>query len=210
MIKTTEEQALDNEWNRLKVVIASGAMGIIANRPSLLHVLNKLGPRPICAEIGVNDGSLSELVIKHIKPSKYYLIDPWLHYPDGEKELRSYGYTDEKHGRWFTQEWLDELYAIVVKKFHEDKAVEILRGMSTDMAKLVPDGSLDWAYIDGNHTEEYVYNDCVSWWPKIKSGGVMCGHDFTFPGVPKALERFSGEMNLVVWPYGGDWWIDKD
>ena len=209
MIKSVEDQSRDPEWARLYKLIASGKMDIISNRPSLLHIMWKLGTGTACAEIGVNNGGLSELVIKNLKPKKYFLVDPWLHYPDGEKELRSYGYTDEKHGQWFTQEWMDYVHELVVEKFKNHAEIKILRGMSVDMAKTIPDNTLDWVYVDGNHSEEYVYADCVSWWPKIKTGGVLCGHDFTFPGVPGALTRFSNENDLVVWPYGGDWWIDK-
>ena len=38
--------------------------------------------------------------------------------------------------------------------------------------------SIDWIYIDGNHSYEFVKEDLNNWWPKIKPGGFMCGDDY--------------------------------
>ncbi len=74
-------------------------------------------------------------------------------------------------------------------------------GDSFDRAKDFEDGSIDFIFIDANHTYEFVSKDIAAFLPKMKKGGVMAGHDFNeaHPGVMKAvLEAFIGNPN-VIW-----------
>jgi predicted O-methyltransferase YrrM len=74
---------------------------------------------------------------------------------------------------------------------------------SVEMAAEVPDSSLDFVYIDaGAHTYPEVIRDLQAWWPKVRAGGFIGGHDFpipelhaeaTFPGVEQAVREFFGE-----------------
>jgi hypothetical protein len=50
--------------------------------------------------------------------------------------------------------------------------------MSQDALADVPDMSLDWVFIDGNHSYEYVKEDIPGWTSKVKLGGIVSGHDF--------------------------------
>jgi predicted O-methyltransferase YrrM len=59
----------------------------------------------------------------------------------------------------------------------EERAL-MLRMYSSQAAKLFPDGSLDFIYIDANHKYDYVKEDIELWWPKLKSGGMISGHDY--------------------------------
>ena len=69
-------------------------------------------------------------------------------------------------------------------------------------AKLYPNDSLDFVFIDGNHSYESVKLDIESWYPKVKSGGILAGHDYDtiWPGVTKAVKEFLLKTNypLVV------------
>jgi len=51
-------------------------------------------------------------------------------------------------------------------------------GYSIDVAKTVEDGSLDFVYIDGLHDYGSVKQDIAAWWPKVKVGGFIGGHDY--------------------------------
>lgn len=68
-------------------------------------------------------------------------------------------------------------------------------GYSEEKAKLYKDESLDFVFIDANHTYEYVKKDIEAWLPKIKKGGIIGGHDFNifyWPGVVQAVtEKFN-------------------
>lgn len=69
---------------------------------------------------------------------------------------------------------------------------------SPQAANVFADNSLGAVFIDGNHDYEPAKADILAWWPKIKPGGYMCGHDYcaTFPGVIRAVtEIFGGDID---------------
>lgn len=49
---------------------------------------------------------------------------------------------------------------------------------SLDAVKLFDDNSIDFVFIDASHEYEDVKNDILQWYPKIKVGGVLAGHDY--------------------------------
>jgi hypothetical protein len=53
-----------------------------------------------------------------------------------------------------------------------------LKMTSVDASKLFKDESLEFVFIDASHEYEDVKNDLLAWWPKIKKGGILAGHDF--------------------------------
>lgn len=61
---------------------------------------------------------------------------------------------------------------------------------SVDAAKLYEDNSIDFVFIDACHDYECVLEDIKAWYPKVKSGGILAGHDYpAFPGVVKAVHE---------------------
>jgi predicted O-methyltransferase YrrM len=64
--------------------------------------------------------------------------------------------------------------------------------------------SLDFIFIDADHTYEGVLADLCAWYPKLKPGCLMAGHDFNsdWPGVVQAVDEFfKGKAN----PRGNSW-----
>lgn len=47
-----------------------------------------------------------------------------------------------------------------------------------DVVKQFKDESLDFVYIDGNHSFQHVVNDLCEWEKKVKVGGIVAGHDY--------------------------------
>ncbi len=90
-------------------------------------------------------------------------------------------------------------------------------------AKNFLDGTIDFVYIDGKHSYEDVKTDINAWWPKVRIGGVLCGHDYISPDMSKhvtydvrdAVDEFIKEkgltLQLVLEPSheGKDWWTLK-
>ncbi len=108
---------------------------------------------------------------------------------------------------------------------HKDN-VFMHKGSSVDMADKFEDASLDYVYIDADHRYEGVLADITAWYPKVKSGGFICGHD-TYPspghesgnnqdafGVARAVEDFFGDevenIYLTNEQYFQSWVYRKD
>lgn len=66
-------------------------------------------------------------------------------------------------------------------------------------ARRFADASLDFVYIDANHEYNHVRRDILSWRPKVKMGGVLAGHDYSWrwPGVLQAVHESIGTPHRV-------------
>jgi len=70
-------------------------------------------------------------------------------------------------------------------------------GDSFDRIKEFEDKSVDFAFIDANHTYDFVSKDIAAMLPKMKPGGILTGHDYNLchPGVMQAVgEAFVEEI----------------
>ena len=68
--------------------------------------------------------------------------------------------------------------------------IKPVRLASRDAARTYEDESIDFIFIDAAHDYESVREDLYSWYPKIKKGGLIAGHDRLWPGVVKAVNEF--------------------
>lgn len=85
----------------------------------------------------------------------------------------------------------------------------VVKGNSIELSQKLPDKSLDFIFIDANHTYEDVKADILAYLPKIKEGGVIAGHDYCadWPGVIQAVtEVFEGRANIEYDEVS--WWIE--
>jgi hypothetical protein len=91
--------------------------------------------------------------------------------------------------------WLDENHWLECQRLaDEDERVNLVRTTSVHAAKLVR--SVDFVYIDADHSYAAVCDDLEAWWPKVKK--LMAGHDYALTnhvfntplGVIAAVEQF--------------------
>jgi hypothetical protein len=115
------------------------------------------------AEIGVYKGEFSEHICR--AGLKLYAVDPWCTYDD---------FTNPRG-----QDRLDFLYEHT-KRILTPYDCTIIRKTSMEALADIPDGSLDFVYIDGNHGFKYVAEDVVEWSKKVRVGGVVAGHDYVY------------------------------
>ena len=90
-----------------------------------------------------------------------------------------------------------------------------IKSISWEAASKFDDESLDFVFIDAGHDYESVTKDISCWFPKIKKGGIISGHDYFNSiefggnfGVKKAVDEFFGEKNLQFFEYC--WYIKKN
>lgn len=91
------------------------------------------------------------------------------------------------------------------EKFQENMApvahvVSAKRGESLMVVEEYQDASLDFVFIDANHTYEHVKADILAWLPKIKSGGYLAGHDYTWPGPRQAVDELFAATRTLIGP----------
>jgi Methyltransferase domain len=72
---------------------------------------------------------------------------------------------------------------------HSATRATILEGDSAEMAANVADASLDFVFIDGDHTEAGFERDLLAWAPKVHLNGLVTGHDWNWPTVQAVLQR---------------------
>lgn len=156
-------------------------------------VLRRFPKDSVGAEIGVWKGGFSVEILNVVKPRKLHLIDPWTYQEGPEFSRALYGGIQGDN-----QQRMDGVYRSVVERVgwwitHE--VVDINRGKSEDMLAQLPDGYLDWAYVDGDHRYEAVLRDLELVHQKLKPGGLVAGDDYTNvnawwkDGVPKAVSE---------------------
>lgn len=121
---------------------------------------------PVICEVGVQDGNhFKNILTDNVK--KAYAIDCWF-----ASDKLSENDSD------LTQNQLDEQYSRVCERFKSDSRVEIIRDFSKNASDRLENESLDFVYIDADHTYEAVKSDLECWYPKLKKGGILSGHDY--------------------------------
>jgi len=78
-----------------------------------------------------------------------------------------------------------------------EQVVGVFRGTSLEASEQFEDGSLDFVFIDASHDYDNVKADINAWYPKVKEGGVISGHDYPdWSGVKMAVDEFFGK-NII-------------
>jgi len=83
----------------------------------------------------------------------------------------------------------------------KDYPVEWIYGFSEEVSGQIKDNTLDFVYIDGEHTYDFVMIDLVLWSRKVRPGGIISGHDYEYqkpkqPKVSKAINHFASVYDL--------------
>jgi len=144
---------------------------LIVGSPSRFDLwvrLLRTSPLECAAEIGVWKGDFAKVILSNFSHiTKYYMIDPWAHLPDWNKPFN----VDDRS--------FEDVYAEALLKtdFAANRRV-VLRGRSSAVIDEIPDESLDFAYIDGDHTLRGITVDLMRVFPKIRDGGLIGGDDF--------------------------------
>ncbi len=170
-------------------------------RSAMIFISKFLGDSPLVGvEIGVASGTHSREILEGLNIKKLYLIDIWKSYLMDGVEVACYV----------------NYYKKVLKEFNHYKNVEILKEHSIDATSHVPN-NLDFVYIDGNHDYEAAKEDILCWYPKVRIGGVLAGHDYLdkYSGVIQAVDEFTDMHNydknvnsdFVI--NSCDWWLVK-
>ncbi len=159
------------------------------------------------AELGVAFGGHAEQILKNTKVEKLYGVDLY----------QNYGNTTDAffwNGVSYQQKNYDDLYQFTLNRMSQfGNRFNLIRKSTTDASSDVQE-ELDFVFIDALHTDEGVTSDLNHWFPKIRKGGMISGHDYNhsnFPGVSDAVNRFAEQNSLnIVEADGHVWWAIKE
>lgn len=172
------------------------SLSYVRARTELPIILNKRGLTGKGVEVGVWKGQFSNFLLSNWKGKKLFSVDPWRSFSTEE-------YIDDMN---ISQKEFDSIHDGVKNLLSKygDRS-EIVRNDSVNASKGFEDNSLDFAYLDGRHHYEGVKEDIEYWYPKVKKGGILCGHDYlntiigeTHFGVKDAVDEFATANNFKV------------
>ncbi|MDQ5906905.1 MAG: hypothetical protein QG592_331 [Pseudomonadota bacterium] len=160
----------------------------------------------IGVEIGVYKGWLSARLLAANGSLFLHMVDPWTADVSG-----SYLTTDDKLARSSQDQHDDAMRQALegVKPF--SGRYKVHRMTSEQAAELFESESVDFVFIDGDHSYDGCALDIRCWWPKVKPGGILSGHDYRDErnyGVQKAVHEFLGERELRL-GLNHTWFITK-
>ncbi|KAL1523570.1 hypothetical protein AB1Y20_018506 [Prymnesium parvum] len=177
----------------------------LTHRDRLPDLANDLNLTGRAVELGVFRGEFAEANLKTWRGRRYYLVDLWAAtdcvggdggacvYSNGSRsydkrtaELRMARLGERGRGRF-----------------------ELVQASTTDAASRFADGFFDWIYLDATHTYAAARQDILTWWPKLRVGGLFSGHDYQFQhqtigqgytfGVRDAVDEFASQRNIRVY-----------
>jgi len=137
----------------------------ISRFKGFIEILREAGFK-VGAEIGVATGRYSKWLCAGIPDLKLFLVDPYTAYSEYVEHHDDEG-----------QKILNDCYVKAQERVAKYNC-EFVRKPSMDALKDFNDNSLDFVFIDGNHSFQYVVNDIAEWSKKVKPGGIVAGHDF--------------------------------
>ena len=151
-------------------------------RPSMERLKEKKKKNLIGAEIGVWKGNNAFDILTNLDIKKLYLVDPYVPYLE-----TSHTFLDGNGEA-------EETKKTAINKLQPFEGKTVWHFLtSMEAVKQIEDNSLDFVYIDGNHQYEYVRDDVQEWTKKVKTGGLVCGHDANLKEVHIAVSGYCEE-----------------
>jgi predicted O-methyltransferase YrrM len=147
-----------------------------------LKALIERAARPNCvmAEIGcwLGEGSTQVFLSTMPETGKLLCVDTWR----GSPNVR-------QHQEVVSRENVLNSFMAKVEATRGSIEVQGFVSSSASAASLIRDKSLDLVFIDADHSYGAVRQDILAWMPKVKSGGIICGHDCEVRPIPQLRDR---------------------
>jgi predicted O-methyltransferase YrrM len=161
----------------------------------LVELLEGLGPDLVGCEVGVDRGESTKYLFEMVPSIQMlYLIDPWKEFVDSEHGL-------------IDQETVDEFRKIALQNIapYQDR-VCLFEDTSESAVDAIADNTLDFIFIDGDHSFVGVSRDIDMFWSKMKVGGIFSGDDYNREQVARAVDEFAEAKGLQKQVIGSVFW----
>lgn len=153
-----------------------------------IELVNLLPEHSKVAELGCAEGLFSrDLLAAGVHT--LIMVDNWGHIPNVTGDGN------------FPEDWHKKNYESAkeaVKVFGERAIIK--KGLTVSVSRTIPESFLDMVYFDAGHYYAAVMTDLIAWYPKVKSGGIISGHDYlnTDYQVKAAVNDFLSMNNISV------------
>jgi len=157
---------------------------------SFEYVVEKFGCPKVIAEIGVRGGHNAKgILTKYSDITTMVLID------------RYKSYSDEEVGYIKQETHIANLRHMIGEILEFGDKIVFYPTDSISASKKLPNNYFDFVYLDDDHAYEAVKNGILHWYPKVKSGGFLAGHDYNREQVQRAVSEFVEEgmaIELII------------
>ena len=168
--------------------------------------LNDAGLMGRGVEVGADRGDNAREIMRHWQGDHLYLVDFWATQdPNVYKEDQALFFDYEMSYR----------HCLALALVYAPR-IDLIRALSLKAVNLFDDNSLDFVYIDANHSYEEAIFDMAAWYPKVRRGGVISGHDYYNKVEPpwhcevkKAVDEFFTISKPHITEPCRSWWVIK-
>jgi hypothetical protein len=156
--------------------------------PTMINIMGyKTG-----AEIGVDKAGFSNHILNKTQIEKYFCIDTWQ--DDFGSDYKPDYFNKDGNIRFNQAKENLKPYLLDFDNPHLDcNRVIMIKNTSIGAANTITDNTLDFCYIDGDHSLFGIYDDIHIWAPKVKIGGIIAGHDYK-DGPKSGIKDFFGNQ----------------
>lgn len=177
----------------------------LRHRDELPEWLNRAGLKGLGVEVGVFEGDYSWLLLHKWAGASLIGVDPYKNFPD------------EVYRDGCNQTNLENIGVRAAQRFATFKRYKLMMKASLEAVKQFQDFTCDFVYIDSNHSYDSASADIRAWWPKVKSGGIVGGHDFYHrdddaqrADTARAVYEFAYSIQCPFWVTScTSWWMHK-
>ena len=160
-----------------------------------LQTHDKYGRYVIC-EVGVKEGYHSEEIAREMPNAVVFAVDPYQPYFT-ETEIETCSGRQDENMRLMLDAVVRNMGRIIPVRMKSHEASSVFK-----------DGFFDLVYIDADHSESEVIRDLNAWIPKVKDGGMICGHDWD--RVSEFVQKVLLEDGHDDYSTCADWWMVKN
>lgn len=179
-----------HQWG--EVVNMTGHSSILGGARRWDFLASLLGPKGRFIELGCKEGRTTGHILKTCPEATVVAIDPWSVQPQNDGVENG-----ETYEKWDFAAIEAEFWKNVGE--HKDRCL-MLRKTSADATYC--DVPADLIFIDAAHDYQNVRDDISRWWPIVKDGGILAGHDYnhSWPTVERAVADSFPLMEVGVGP----------
>jgi len=153
-------------------------------------------------EVGCKEGRTTGFMLANLPELYAIAIDPWEPIPNAAEDYKDWDFEAIK--RTFDENLGENEVRCT---FFRMTSLEV----AADYARNNPPVQSDIVFIDAGHDYESCLADIKAWWPLVREGGYLCGHDYQhkFPGVMRAVAESFPLLRVAVCP-DSVWVVQKE